>query len=220
MPVDLRQAWDDVRAREELLVARQGIFSAAGKPFAYELSRPAFGGALESLEDLRDDQPETDQVLRAAFGRDDLERLAQGRLLFVRVDRAHLLGELDLPSRPDRLVLEVGPDVQVDRRLLAALRRLRDCGYRIAVVDFTDRPAQRRLLAVADFVKVDARDLDLEGLPLVSAARKFGAMVVADRVEDVAALMLARDLGITLLQGDLLERVAVVDRSAARPVGR
>lgn len=220
MPTDLRQAWDDVCAREELLVARQGIFSAAGKPFAFELSCPGLGGGLETLDEWPGTEPQPARVLQATFGRADLECLAQGRLLFVRVDRAHLMGEVELPSRPDRLVLEVGPDAEVDQHLLDALRRLRDAGYRIAIGDFTGRPQQRRLLPLADFVKIDARDLDVEGHPLVCAARAHGALVVADHVEDVASLMLSRDLGITLLQGDLLERVGIVDRSLARPVGR
>lgn len=221
IPRALRRAWEQHIAHEPVLVARQGIYSAHGRPFAYQFSyrAPGHHPDLALAWGRADHERATDHVLRATFGRADLEHVAHGRLLFVRCPRAHLLGELPVPARPDRLVIEVSTTTEVDAAALAGLRRLREQGFRIAVPAFADLPEQRRLLPHADFVKVDVRDLDVEGHPVVRVARSFGAMLVAEYVESPDALRHARDLGFTLFQGNLIERAGVVDRAGARLVG-
>jgi EAL and modified HD-GYP domain-containing signal transduction protein len=157
-------------------------------------------------------------VLAATFGRTDLERVARGRLLFVRCPRAFLVGDLPLPHRPDRLVLEVCCSEPPDAELIAGMRRLRAEGFRIAIPAFADRHGQRDYLPLADFVKLDVRDLDVEGEPVVRTARAHGALLIGEYVEDRRALQHARELGLTLFQGNLLARAGVLDRSDARPV--
>jgi len=221
IPRKLRRAWDQHLAHEPVLVARQGIYSAHGRPFAYQLSyrAPGHHPELARAWDRGDHERATDHVLRATFGRADLEHVAHGRLLFVRCPRAYLLGDLPVPARPDRLVVEVNTTTDVDAAALAGLRRLREQGFRIALPAFADRPEQRRLLPHADFVKVDVRDLDVEGHPVVRVARSFGALLVAEYVESSDVLRHARDLGFTLFQGNLIERAGVLDRAGARLVG-
>jgi EAL and modified HD-GYP domain-containing signal transduction protein len=139
-------------------------------------------------------------------------------MLFVRCPRAYLVGELPLPERPDRLVIEINDSDSADADVLAGIRRLRAQGFRIVLPGFADRSTQRELLPLADFVKIDVRDLDVEGEPMVRAARSRGARVVGEYVENPRDFRHARDLGLTLFQGNLLERAAIVDRSVARPV--
>ena len=91
-------------------------------------------------------------------------------------------------------------------------------GFRIALPAFADKPGQREYLPFADFVKLDVRDLDVEGEPVVRTARSYGAVLVGEYVEDRRALQHARELGLTLFQGNLLARAGVLDRSDARPV--
>jgi len=68
-------------------------------------------------------------------------------------------------------------------------------------------------------VKIDVRDLDVEGRPLVAAAQAYGAVVVAEYVETPEHLEHARALGCTLFQGNLLGRAGILDRTHARLVG-
>ena len=216
----LRQEFADRVAREPVLVARQGIFTEQGRTFAYELSfrSPAHHPEQVSGWGPRQHERATAHVLSAAFGRANLERLARGRMLFVRCPRAYLVGELPLPERPDRLVIELNDSDSADADVVAGIRRLRTQGFRIVLPGFADRPTQRELLPLADFVKIDVRDLDVEGEPMVRAARGRGARVVGEYVENPRDFRHARDLGLTLFQGNLLERAAIVDRSVARPV--
>jgi len=218
IPPQLRLEWDRHVARAPVLVARQGIFTEHGRAFAYQLSFRSPGHRLEnpSAWNARQHEEATAHVLDATFGRADLEDVAQGRLLFVRCPRAYLVGELRVPHRPDRLVIEVSDSV--DPAVIGGIRRLRAQGFRIALPNFTNVPSERQLLPLVDFVKIDVRDLDVEGRPVVRAARSYGALVVGEYVERPDQLQHARELGVNLFQGNLLERAGVLDRADARPV--
>ncbi|WP_066587684.1 EAL domain-containing protein [Cellulomonas timonensis] len=218
VPERLRDEWARHVAREQVLVGRQGIFTPRLRPFGYEFSFRNPGAPHTSSPSWSALQHEraTAHVLRATFGRSDLEQAAHGRWLFVRMPRSYLVGELPIPARPDRLVIEIADNVDVDPTVIAGVRRLRERGYRIAIPGFISRPDQRLLLPHADFVKIDVRDLDVEGLPVVELARSYGALLIAEFVEQRWMLSHSRDLGFDLFQGNLLERATVLDRSATR----
>jgi c-di-GMP phosphodiesterase len=219
IPRSLAREWSAHLSDDPVLVARQGIFSTNGSVFAYQLSyrssraRPPEGWSTE------DHERATAHVLDATFGRDDFESLARGRHVVVRCPRAYLVGDLRLPDRPDRLIIEIPGSLVPDDRVLRGLAVLRADGFRIQMPVFSDSPHQRRLLPLADLVKIDVRDLDVEGLPVVRLARSLGAALIGEFVENGSELTAARDLGITLFQGNLLERATEVNRGSARPVG-
>ncbi|WP_019136801.1 EAL and HDOD domain-containing protein [Cellulomonas massiliensis] len=220
IPDALRREWIQREQLEPVLVARQAIFTSHGRPFAYQLSyrSPDRRTTAATLWSRHQHERATEHVLGATFGRANLEHVAHGRLLFVRCPRAFLVGDLPIPRRPDRLVIEVTDAHDVDAEVVAGLRRLREDGFRIALASFVDTTHQRRLLPLADFVKIDVRDLDVEGHPVVEVARSYGAALVAEYVESPETLRAARDLGFTLFQGNLLERAGVLDRTHARRV--
>jgi EAL and modified HD-GYP domain-containing signal transduction protein len=221
IPDVLRREWDRHVAREQVVVGRQGIFSPRLHPFGYELAFRAPGTTCADAAAWSDLQHEraTSAVLRATFGRADVDEVGHGRWLFVRCPRAFLVGDLHLPSRPDRLVVEIAGSSPIDGDVLRGVRRLREQGFRIAMAGFVSRPDQRSLLPQADFVKIDARDLDVEGEPVVDLARSHGALVVAEFVESSTELKAGRRLGFDLYQGNLLERSLLLDRSSAPLIG-
>ena len=112
--------------------------------------------------------------------------------------------------------IEVSDHVDVDNKVVAGVRKLRERGFRVAIPGFVSRPSQRRLLPHVDFVKIDVRDLDVEGRPVVELARSYGALLVAEYVESARLLDSALQLGFDLVQGNFLERPHELDRSTAR----
>ncbi|MCL2092343.1 MAG: EAL domain-containing protein [Micrococcales bacterium] len=219
IPADLAHAWAEHVAASPVLVARQGVFRAQGAVFAYQLSfRSQDRSDPESwTSDVH--ERATSHVLRATFARDDLESLVGGRHVMVRCPRGYLVDQLPLPPRPDRLIVELPPGLEPDAQVRAGIADLRARGFRFALPAFSDQPEQRQLLPLVDFVKIDVRDLDVEGVPVVRVARSAGATLVGEFVERPEQLALAQDLGFTLFQGSYLGRATTVDRAAARPVG-
>lgn len=221
IPDALRREWDRRLAAEQVVVGRQGIFSPRLHPFGYELGFRVPGATSADAASWSELQHEraTSAVLRATFGRADVDEVGHGRWLFVRCPRAFLVGDLHLPARPDRLVVEIAAGTRIDGDVLRGVRHLREQGFRVALAGFVSRADQRALLPQADFVKIDARDLDVEGEPVVDLARSHGALLVAEFVESSEELRAGRRLGFDLYQGNLLERSLLLDRSSAPLLG-
>ena len=133
---------------------------------------------------------------------------------------ARLLNMLDHAGFPaDRVILEVTEREVIHDvpRVLAVLERCRSAGIRIAADDVGAGNAGLRLLSQFrfDVVKIDL-SLVQAGTghatvravlsSLVDLARRWGALVVAEGVENQAQLAMARDLAIDAGQGYLLGR--------------
>lgn len=220
IPADLAQQWNEHFTHNQVLVARQGIFTGTGEIYGYELSfRSASGSRPAQMWTIAEHERATAHVLRATFGRENFESVAKGKPVFVRCPRGYVVGDLPLPPRPDRLVIELAASLAPDAAVLRGMARLRAQGYQFALSGFSGRSEQQALLQHTQFVRVDVRDLDLEGLPVIRVARSYGGTLIGDFVENPHGLTVARDLGVTLFQGNLLERASVVDRADAPPVG-
>lgn len=101
--------------------------------------------------------------------------------------------------------------------MIRGVARLRAAGFRIAVDDFVALPDQVRLLPYADYVKIDHRDLVRLGTPLLDLASRFGARLVAERLETTRALDACVAAGFTLFQGDALAETVVLPGVAPAP---
>ena len=51
--------------------------------------------------------------------------------------------------------MEILETVRPDEEVVAAVQRLKQAGYRVALDDFRDTPESRLLVPLADFIKVD-----------------------------------------------------------------
>ena len=197
-----------------LYVARQPIFDRRLDVLAYELL--ARHGAADERISVADGDAETARTLIHAFHEIGLDHLVGDRLAFVNVTRPYLVGQVELPFAPERVVLEVPSAVAVDAELVDGVRSLVRAGWRISVDGALDRPELWPLLDVAAFAKVDVTGRDAGDLAeLVSGLRRHDLDVVALRVETHDQLRQVTDLGVDYIQGFVLSRPDIV---AGRPV--
>jgi c-di-GMP phosphodiesterase len=183
-------------------VGRQPIFDARRKVMAYELlfRRPAGEHA-----DFLDGDEATAQVILCAAAEIGLDKLAGAEPVFLNCTRRFLEEEPVLP--PDKCVLEVLEDIAVDNSLLASLRRLKERGYRLALDDFVYRAELKRLVELADCVKVDVSvHSPAELRRQVDLLRPFRATLLAEKVDSEEQLNFCRTLGFDLFQGYFLRR--------------
>ncbi len=208
IPGGTRAAWERSARRHSAHLFAGGVFRSCGSPFGQvvvnrchlptQATRP--GDAVAARADAEALATE----LRSAFR--DLGCGADTAAVFVPVGRAFLAGDLPVPRRPDLLVVEVDGARECDAVVRDGLLRVKALGCRVALGGFTGTRDQRRLLPLADFVKIDARDLALEGRPLLDLAASRGAQLVAEFVDTDASLAEARAAGFPLVQGRALER--------------
>ncbi|MFN8074495.1 MAG: HDOD domain-containing protein [Kineosporiaceae bacterium] len=188
-------------------IGRQPVYAADGTLYGFELLFRAAADATASGVGLSDGDAATTTTIVAAFTEFPLEEVLGGRLGFINLTRAFLVGELPLPFDPDHAVLEILESITVDEEVVTGARRLVEAGYRLALDDFTWSEAAVPLLELAEIVKVDVLGLSWpEVLDVVERCRPFGVTLLAERVEDEAMLQRCRDLGFTLFQGYHLGR--------------
>jgi len=208
--------------RERVLVGRQAIFTSAGHLSGYEVVfRSSHYAPLRVAHwSAAAQDGAAAHVLKAIFDGVGTGRVVGGRCAFVTLTRSYLVGDRALPDEPDRLVIEIAPSVEADTTVIAGIKALRARGFRIAIDDFVGGTSQRRLLPFADYVKIDARDLDVEGAPLLELARSHGARLVAACIESPLMELECQSLGFELFQGSGLEAIRVLDLSALEPSER
>jgi len=123
-----------------------------------------------------------------------------------------ILEQCEMPAR--RLVIEITEHERVVDHvgMVAAARRLRSIGIRLALDDFGDGGSSLRLWAEIEpeFVKIDryfCHDIHSDGRKvqtvkaMLRLAENFGSRIVAEGIEQHADLRVVRDLGVDCVQG-------------------
>ena len=218
-PVPIPRVWHlpsmdraDTESAERVVVGRQGIFRRDGSVLGYELLFRA-PGRLNLRVDLWNSWQQdraTEHVLAAAFFHGG--EMSDGLPSFVNFTRTYLLDPDRYLHPPDRIVIEVVESAHADRSLHDRLADLKAAGYRIAIDDFVGTTSQRELLELADFVKIDLRDLSARGPGLIDAARVPHASLIAERVETDDALRECVEAGFDFFQGHCFEPARVIER--------
>jgi c-di-GMP-related signal transduction protein len=184
----------------EVFVARQPIFDRARKVAGYELLYRS--GERNSVGAGHSDTIASVNLERTllSFG---FETLLGDRDAWVNASRHMLLRDHWAMLPAPRTVLELLETVEPSAEVVAACRRLKTAGYRLALDDFTYTPAYEPLLEMADFVKVDFRagtDGERATLTRDLAARRH-LTLLAEKIETEVELARAEALGFSLFQG-------------------
>jgi EAL and modified HD-GYP domain-containing signal transduction protein len=186
-------------APQPIYVARQPVLDRASQVVGYEL---LFRGGPENRFDARDvDRASAVNIEQstAAFG---LDTLVGERIAFVNLSRGALLDGFYRLLPRERTVVELLESVTPDTRVIAACQRLKAEGYRLALDDFTNAPASRPLLAVADMVKMDLRQAAERFDPhVLQRLRDRGIHLLAEKVETPQEHHDAVAAGYDLFQG-------------------
>ena len=192
---------------ERVLLARQPILDRQQRVVAYELlyrPMPLGGGPLDPLA-------ATASVIVNGLSDVGLDALVGPHPAYVNVTREFLLGMPSLPFAPERVVLELLEDQELDDALLQALRDLVNAGFTIALDDFHYTPEQEPLLELATIVKLDVRALTPEQLAHDAVMLKArGLRLVAEKVETDEEARRCRELGFDAFQGYFFARPAPI----------
>jgi c-di-GMP-related signal transduction protein len=183
----------------EVFVARQPIFDRQRRVTGYELLYRSGEENAVGTTDLDTISSVNLERTLLTFG---LEALIGGRDAWVNASRHMLLRDHWSMLPPAHTVLELLETVEPDAEVVAACKRARAAGYRLALDDFVYTPAHEPLLAIADFVKVDFRNGSREARrELTHLLRRRPVGLLAEKVETDDDLAEAEAAGYTLFQG-------------------
>jgi len=179
-------------------VARQPIFTADEKVFGYEL---LFRDGVE------DYFRETDADAAARKTHDTsqqmgLQTLCEGRLAFVNCTREVLLKDYVTLLPSTQTVVEVLESVPADDLVKAAVQRLKQAGYMIALDDFVLDDARTPLVEFADILKVDLQITTPEQrATLVNRFGPWRCRMLIEKVETREEFNATKTAGFIYFQG-------------------
>ncbi len=178
-------------------VARQPIMDLRSRVHGYELLFRAGPDAVFRGDGDMATRTMLDNTV--IFG---LDKLTGGLPAFVNCTSESLTEEMVHVLPPSMTVLEILESLDPTPELIAACRKLKCAGFRLALDDFIWKPELEPLVELADYIKVDfflfgaaERKALLKKLSGVSVA------LIAEKVETQEAYREACDEGFTLFQG-------------------
>jgi c-di-GMP-related signal transduction protein len=188
-------------------VARQPILTVGEKVFGYEL---LFRDGIENHFRETDADSASRRTLNTSLQM-GLELLCDSRRGFVNCTREILLKDYMTLLPPTLAVVEVLESVPVDDLVVAALKRLKQAGYLVALDDFVFNDAREPLTEFADIIKVDIKQTTPEHYAAMMS--KYGSWLrhlLAEKVETREEFAATTKAGFTYFQGYFFRRPEVL----------
>jgi c-di-GMP phosphodiesterase len=199
--------------RQARFLARQPILDAQQKIIAYELLFRSGWDNVYRGEDDDSTRQMLDNILVVGA-----QGLSSNTLAFVNCTRESLVGHLVTLLPPAHTVLEILETVEPDEEVIAACRKLKKIGYRLALDDFFSREGMRPLIEMADYVKVDFRASDIAARKNIRFhLRGSPAALLAEKIEEQTEFTTALDEGYQYFQGYFFSRPTILARHEIPP---
>lgn len=194
-------------------MSRQPILDVHGHVHGYELLYRS-GPELEFRDSANDGGDAATRSVPDQATMLGLASLAGDHAAFVNCTRDSILEGHVRVLPPARTTLEILETLTPDETLLAACRKLRSAGYRIALDGFRWSEQWEPFVAIADYIKVDISQVELiERLELSKRLRQAGchARLVAERVESKEDFDQCRIEGFTFFQGFFFSKPVLME---------
>jgi EAL and modified HD-GYP domain-containing signal transduction protein len=184
-------------------IARQSIVDRERTVQAYEL---LFRGTVDPERGFDGTEASATSLVTAML---DIgwDQLRGGHPLYLNVDQDFLLSRLVHVAPPESTVVELVGGVVDSPEVHAAVLELKALGFKIAIDDFMGQDDVEQLLHLADVVKVDRLDIELDELTaIVELVHQRNALALAERVEDEETFQRCLEAGFDLFEGYHFDR--------------
>ncbi|MBM9614595.1 HDOD domain-containing protein [Desulfobulbus rhabdoformis] len=183
----------------DVYIARQPIFDAHKKIFAYELLfRQSQGLQLGQLSGDR----ATTSLLSTAFLTEGIEKVAGNRPCFINFTQNLLLQEIAPTFPKNKIIIEILEDVEAIPEVVTACRRLSELGYILALDDFVYEKNLLPLIELTNIIKIDYRLSTTDEIErMLYRLSRFSIRFLAEKIETYEEFEHARKLGFHYFQG-------------------
>lgn len=193
---------------DKIFVARQPIFTADMQIWGYELLFRH--GEQTQAAIFTDGDQATTQVIADGFTL-AVQGMRKGAKALINFPRNVLVGAAPYVLPPERCVVEILETVLPEAEVMEACRELKSHGYTLALDDFVGDPGFEPLCEIADIVKVDIlHKTPSEVLGIVNGLRRYNALLLAEKVENLDMFTVCKRLGFKYFQGYFFSKPEVV----------
>jgi EAL and modified HD-GYP domain-containing signal transduction protein len=183
----------------DVFVARQPIFAADKKVFAYELLfRTGMTNAFPNI----DGGVATSSLLSSTFFTVGIEKIARNKKVFINFTEELLLRGTPELFSPEQVVVEILETVNPTDAVVAACQTLRQRGYSLALDDFVYHHDFAPLIAMAEIIKIDFRLTPKDEIAtMLETLNKYQCLFLAEKIETYEEFQAAKAMGFSYFQG-------------------
>ena len=196
--------------------ARQPILDADMNLYAYEL---LFRDGVDNVFPDIDGDEATSRIIEGAqvsFGIDDL---TDKKPAFINFTLETITKGYPTMLSQESVVVEILETVQPGKRLLAAVKELKEQGYIIALDDYEHRPVWKHFFPYTDIIKFDLRAMSLAEIENIidELAEHTHIKLLAEKVESQEEFEHCKALGFHYFQGYFFSRPELVKAKNLSP---
>ena len=139
--------------------ARQPILDINKSVYAYELL------FRESLNNVFPDVCENEATSKLIDGLQTnlgLDTVTQNKLAFINFTHDSLINRYPLMLPHDKVVVEVLETAHPGKKLLAAIKEIREAGYIVALDDYIHEPVWKHFYPYIDIIKIDWKAMEVD----------------------------------------------------------
>ena len=185
-------------------IARQPIFNANKRLFAYELLfRQTLGLGLGELSGDR----ATTSLLSTTFLTEGIDKVAGNKPCFINFTKNLLVRQIASSFPKDKIIIEILEDVPPTPEVLEACSALVELGYTLALDDFVYDKRYLPLFEFISIIKMDYRLSTAEEIERVLyRLAHYNLKFLAEKIETYEEFEHARKLGFHYFQGYFFAR--------------
>lgn len=196
--------------------ARQPILNRDKELIGYEL---LFRDSLENVFPNINEDEATSRLIEGSQLSLGLEDMTGDKPAFINFTLETLVKGYAKTLGTNEVVVEILETVQPGKRLLAAVKELKELGYTIALDDYKHAPVWRHFYPFVDIIKIDWIDTSIEQIKeIIEQTKDFPSIqFLAEKVETPEQFEQAMELGFHYFQGFFFAKPEVVQSRALAP---
>ena len=196
--------------------ARQPILNREKKLIGYEL---LFRDSLDNVFPNINEDEATSRLIEGSQLSLGLEDMTGDKPAFINFTLETLVKGYAKTLGTKEVVVEILETVQPGKRLLAAVKELKEMGYTIALDDYKHAPVWRHFYPFVDIIKIDWLDTSIDQIKEIIAQTKDFPSIqfLAEKVETPEQFEQAMELGFHYFQGFFFAKPEVVQSRALAP---
>lgn len=180
-------------------IVRQALMDSNQKVFGYEILY-----ADSSFAEPQTDDSTAANAIENFLSSMNSEKFLSGKIAFLTFTQSLLEKNIPKMFETSKLVIQIEDSLITNPMSHSYITRLKQSGYKIAVIDFEFAPRFFGILDIVDYIKINFSREDPSVENLVKIGMSFGKNVIAYNIETAEQYERAKSLGCTYFQGSYL----------------
>ncbi|MGN0600860.1 MAG: EAL and HDOD domain-containing protein [Oscillospiraceae bacterium] len=180
-------------------IVRQALMDSDQKTFGYEILY-----ADSSFGEVQTDDSTAANAIENFLSSMNSEKFTSGKIAFLTFTQSLLEKNIPKMFETSKLVVQIEDSLITNPMSHSYITKLKQSGYKIAVIDFEFAPRFFGILDIVDYIKINFSREDPSLENLVKIGMSFGKKVIAYNIETAEQYERAKALGCSYFQGSYL----------------